>query len=439
MATTLLRGGYVLTMDESLGDIPRGDVLIDGDRIAQVGPAVDGTADEIIDAAGMLVLPGLIDSHIHLWQEPLRGLATECWAGEYFPTVHPLSGRYRAPDMHTATYGGAVEALSHGTTTVVDFCHSVNSPEHADASVEALRRAGIRAVFGYSFRDRPEYEQRAFHSLADRIADAHRVAEMLAGDPLVRMGIALNNIDHVDAADNARELGCARELGVPVMVHSVDPEDIDELHRRGLLGPDLLWVHQESAGPEQLSKLAEHGGSISVTPEVEMAASGAFPVTGRALRHGVPVALGVDIPSGVNADLLVQMRLAFQVERMFDAFMERIEGRKPTRTSRVPALSARAVLGLATSDGARALGLDDRGRLRPGLLADVLMLNTGPFGLGAGDPAAHVVVHASSSDVDTVIVGGQVRRRAGRLVGVDEGALHAELMAVREHVAPKNP
>ncbi|WP_051580504.1 amidohydrolase family protein [Pseudonocardia acaciae] len=432
---TLIKGGAVLTMDPELGDLPRGDVLVEGRRIAAVAAELDVPADETVDAANTLVMPGLIDSHVHLWQVPLRGLAAQCWAGEYFPTVHPLAGRYRPEDMYAATYGGAVEALSHGTTTVVDFCHSVNSPEHADASVAALRDAGVRALFGYSFRDRPEVARRAFTGHDQRVRDAARVADALAGDGLVRMAIALNNIDHVDAPTGARELACARELGVLATVHSVDPGDIDELHRRDLLGPDIVWVHQESAGPEQLALLAARGGVIAVTPEIEAGMSGRYPVTGRALRHGVPVTLGVDIPSGVNADLLVQLRLAFQLQRLFDAQRERMEGRDAVRTPRVPALTARDVVRLATVDAARALGLGDRaGSLIPGKDADVLLLATAPFGLGAGDLAAHVVCHASAADVDSVLVAGEFRKRGGRLVGVDEGRLRRDLAAARGHV-----
>lgn len=432
---TLLRGGYLVTMDDALGDVERGDLLVEGSRIAAVGGDLDVPADEVIDASGAIVLPGLIDSHIHLWQAPLRGLATECWAGEYFPTVHPLAGRYRPEDMYRATHAGAVEALSHGTTTVVDFCHAVNSPEHADASLAALREAGVRAWFGYSFRDRPEYPNRAFGSFEDRLKDAQRVREALPDGGLARMGIALNNIDHVDARTNARELGCARELGALAMVHSVHAPDIDTLHSRGLLGPDLLWVHQETAGPDQLALLAEHGGVIAATPEVEFGMGGLYPVTGRALRAGVPVTLGVDIPSGVNPDMLVQMRLAFQIERMRDGQRERAEGRDLARTDRVPTLTARDVLRLATVDAARALGIGDRvGRLAPGLDADVLMLSTAPFGFGAGDPAGYVVVHASAADVDTVVVAGHIRRRSGRMVDVDEPRLRDDAAAVRDRV-----
>ena len=110
----LVKGGHVLTMDESLGDLEVGDVLIEDGRIAAVGHDLGASADEVIDASGKLVLPGLIDSHIHLWQTPLRGAAGETWADEYFKVVHPVSGRFSPEDMRVATYAGGLELLSHG-------------------------------------------------------------------------------------------------------------------------------------------------------------------------------------------------------------------------------------------------------------------------------------------------------------------------------------
>ncbi len=434
---TLLRGGHVITMDRELGDVEHGDVLIEDGRIAAVERGLDAAADEVIDVSGSIVLPGLIDSHIHLWQTPLRGLASEVWAGEYFPTVHPLSGRYRPQDMHAATYGGAIELLSHGVTTVFDFCHSVNSPQHADASVDALQEAGIRALFGYSFRDRPEVPERAFHSHEERVRDAHRVrSERLADEAgLVQLAIALNNLEHVDEETFERELACARELGALATVHSLLPWEIGEVHRRGLLRPDLMWVHVTPATDHELELLREHGGSIAATPEIEFAMEGLYPLTGRCVRRGVPTTLGVDVASAVSADLLVQMRLAFDVERMLDGQHGRMFGREPARKEGLPTLSARAVLGLGTIDAARALGIDGRtGSLTPGKDADVLVLGTEPFGMGLGDPAAHVILQSSAANVDHVLVAGRPRVRDGELVDVDVARMRRQLDEAREHV-----
>src|SRR5262249_39733927 len=153
--TTLLRDGNLLTMDDRLGAF-RGDVLIEGSRIREVAPSITVAADEVVDLDGAVVLPGLVDCHVHLWQAPIRGVAAGCWGREYFGVVHPLSARFRATDLYAATFAAGAELLTHGVTTAVDFCHSTNSPAHAEASLAALSDVGIRALFGFSFRERPE-------------------------------------------------------------------------------------------------------------------------------------------------------------------------------------------------------------------------------------------------------------------------------------------
>ena len=432
---TLISGGRVVTMDPGLGDLEEGDVLIEGARIAAVGQALEADADEVVDARGMLVHPGLVDAHIHLWQTPLRGLAAHCFGMEYFPTIHPLSQRFRAEDIHAATYGGALELLAHGVTTVYDFNHSIHSPEHADAAVEALDEAGIRALFGYSLRDRPELEERELRSVEDRMRDARRLREARGDGGRVRLALALNNLEHVSPEDNSREVAWARELGVPATVHTIRPGQVADAHRRGVLGPDLQWVHATAITDAELALLAAEGGAIAVTPESEAAIMAVWPVTGRAVRHGVPVGLGVDIVSAVSGDVAAQIRSALTLDRIADAQAHRLQGREPVRTADSPLLDARRALELATSEAARSIGLGDvAGSLTPGKAADVVVREIPPFAPPAGDLATHLVLHSSRADVHTVLVDGEVRVRAGALVGVDLARVRDLLDAAREHV-----
>lgn len=422
-------------MDPALGDLPEGDVLVEDGRIAAVAPQLDVPADEVVDARGALVHPGLVDAHIHLWQTPLRGLAADCFGNEYFPTIHPISQHYRAEDMEAATYGGAVELLAYGVTTAYDFCHSIHTPEHADAAIAGLRSAGIRALFGYSLRDRPELETRTLRTPDERMADARRIRAELDGGGLVRMALALNNLEHLTADANAAELACARELGVPATVHSIRPGQIADLARRGLLADDLQVVHATAATDDELALLGEHGGVIATTPESEAAMMSVWPVTGRALRHGVPVGLGVDVVSLASGDVLAQARSVLTLDRLADAQEHRLQGREPARTATSPTLDARRALELATSEAARSMGLGDEiGSLTPGKAADVVIRNVPAFGRPAGDLAAHLVLHSSRADVRTVLVGGEVRVRDGAPVGVDLERLGDRLDRVREHV-----
>jgi len=434
--TTLLQGGTVITMDESIGDLATGDVLIEGDRIVSVAPHIDAAADETIDARGTIVLPGLIDTHVHLWQTAIRGISAGAWGFEYFPIVHPFAARLRPDDMHVATYGGAVEALANGVTTVFDFCHATNSPEHADASVDALSQSGVRALFGFGLRDRPEVAHRAFSSLDDRIADVRRLHAARHGgdDGRIQIAVAMNNPDHVDAETAAREYGCARDLGIRSTLHSDLRRQVSEAHERGLLGPDVLWVHCNGIGDDELELLRDYGGVISATPEAE-ASAGAEPAVGRALSYGVPTVLGIDIITAVNTSLLMQMRVTYALERVLHRQRVRRQPREPGRARPRPAVDARRLLKMATIDGAAALGLDSKvGSLTPGKLADVLVVADGPFGRGAGDAASHLIFQTSRAEVETVIVGGQIRVRNGSLVDVDLPALKERLEESRDYL-----
>lgn len=437
---TLLRGGYVLTMDAELGEMKRGDVLIEGERIAAVSPQLEVAADETIDASGSIVMPGLIDCHIHLWQTPVRGIAAGAWGREYFGIVHPLSARVRPQDMHAGTYGGAVELLSHGVTTLLDFCHSVNSPAHADASLDALDAAGIRALFGYSFRDRPEVQERDFNSLDDRIRDLRRLQGRIGSGGRVQLAAALNNIDHVTPEVHARELGAARELGLRATVHSNLDGQVTQTAGQDLLGEDILWVHCGAISDPELSLLAEHGGAVIATPEIEAGLMSITPVVGRARQHGVPVGLGIDVPSAVNGDLLAQMRITYALDRLVDSQTDRLQGRLSSRTAHSPTLDARRVLELGTIEAARILGIErETGSLTPGKLADVAVFSTEPFGLGGGDAFNHVLFQCSARSVDSVFVGGAPRVRDGKLVDVDLRRLREQLDAARDWVLGRDP
>lgn len=432
---TLLRGGRVLTMDEGLGDFEVGDVLIEGDRIAAVGPDLGGVADETIDLGGAIVMPGLIDCHVHLWQTAVRGLAAGRWGREYFGVVHPLSARYRPQDMEVSTYAGAVELLSYGVTTVLDFCHSVNSPEHAEGSLAGLDGAGIRALYGYGFRDRPEVECRAFRTLEDRVDTLHRLYGERGSEGRVRLAVALNNIEHVEPSQHAAELGAGRELGLRATVHSNLDGQVTQAAAQGLLGDDVLWVHCGAISDPELRTMAENGGAIVCCPEVEAGLTATTPIVGRALRNGVPVGLGVDVPTAVNADLLTQMRVTYAIDRLLDGETDRRQGRASKRTETSPTLDARALIELATTGAARMLGLEaETGSLTPGKQADLVVLSNHPYGLGAGDPYDHVLFQTGSRDVDSVYVGGVPRVREGRLLDVDLGRLRGRLDASRDWV-----
>ncbi|MGY1814919.1 amidohydrolase family protein [Blastococcus sp. SYSU D00820] len=423
---TLLRGAHVVTMDPDVGDLV-GDVLLDGDRIVQVGPTIADGYDEVVDLRGSVLVPGFVDTHIHLWQSALRGLASSCWGREYFGLVHPLSGRLRPDDMFEATRGGALELLSHGVTTTLDFCHATNSAAHADASIAGLTDAGIRALFAFSFRPRPEAGSDELPTFGSRVEELQRLAA--AHDGPVRMAVSLNNIEHVSPDAHAAEVQAARELGLKATVHANLPGQVAQSAGQGLLGDDLLWVHCGPITDAELDLLAEARSPLLITPEVEAGQMGITPNLGRALRRGVPVGIGTDSPTAVNGDPFVQMRIALALDRHSDSTVDRLAGRPPARRAGSPALDPRRVLELATIGGARALGMDaEIGSITPGKCADLVVVDTEPFGLGGAEAAEHVVLQAGSGAVGRVYVGG-------RLVVADRRLHRPDLPEIRERLA----
>jgi cytosine/adenosine deaminase-related metal-dependent hydrolase len=422
----VIRSGRVITADRSLGEFDRADVLVEGTKIVAVGQDLGVAGDaEVLDVAGKIVLPGLVDTHRHLWQTPLRGACSNLTLFEYFGTIlDPLSAAYTPEDIYAATYAGALEALGAGVTTVLDYCHCVNSPEHADAAVAALRDSGIRAMYGYGYRA-SNVPEPAFGDQDARIRDARRIRSEHFGadESLLSMAIALNELELVDTATSRREIYSARELGVPMTLHScalTSPvlfKGVERLHDAGLLGQDMVHAHCNAITDHELRLLAEQGGHVSITPETEMQMGLGFPITGRALAHGLRPTLGVDIVSNNSGDLFTQMRLALQVQRALDNDVHLREHRMADHLNLQPS----DVIEFATIDGANALGLASRiGSLSPGKEADIVILDTRRINLApVNDAAATIVLQASPADVETVLVAGRVVKRDGQLVGVD--------------------
>ena len=145
----LIRDAYVLTMDAAVGDIAGGDVHVRGGTIAAVGRGLTAPGAEVIDGTGMLVLPGFVETHWHVWTALLRSLSGDRQEHGYFPTSRTVGAFYTADDMYAAGRLAAAEALHSGITFLHDWCHNVRAPAYAEAALRALTEAGIRARFSY--------------------------------------------------------------------------------------------------------------------------------------------------------------------------------------------------------------------------------------------------------------------------------------------------
>lgn len=435
----LIRGGRVLTMLPGSGEIAA-DVLVRGNRIADVAPQIACSDATVIDASGMIVLPGFVDTHRHVWQTQLRTVATDWSLFNYFVQMRLMySGFYRPDDVYLGNHVGALEALDAGITTIVDHCHILHTPEHTDEALRGLEESGIRAIFCYGLFESPSHggdAARASLPLGWRLGDARRVRRdrLASDDGRIRMGIAPSEIDASPYRANVAEIRFARELAahrischVAMGAYDSGNRFVERMGKDGLLAEDLLFVHGSALTDDELRRMSDAGAAVSVTPETEMQMGMGFPVAVRARDAGVRSSLGIDIVSNYSGDMFAQMRLCLQASRALENREYERRGAAP-RTIR---LRARDVLDLATRAGAEAAGLADRtGTIEAGKQADIVLIRTDAIHMTpAIDAVGAVVLNANSSDVDTVLVAGRCVKRDGRLVGVDWPALSARLRA----------
>jgi cytosine/adenosine deaminase-related metal-dependent hydrolase len=433
----LIRNGFVVSMDPGVGDVPNADVLVEDGTIVEIGPDLGVTDAEQVDATGMIVMPGFVDTHRHTWQTPVRGVLPSCTLDAYFAAMlGNIGGLYRPEDVRLANYAGALEALNGGVTTLLDWSHISNSPEHSDAAIEGLQEAGIRAVYAHGIPTGTGENWWAFSEL-EHPKDIRRIREttLSSDDGLVTLALAARapGNSNFEAAKHDWEL--ARELGIRITVHvgmrlsGVHVHHIKNMDDLGLMGPDTTYIHCTDSTDEELDLVAATGGTASVAPYVEMLMGHGPPPTGRLFERGVRPSLSVDVVSSVPGEMFTQMRTAL-VHTRISAFTDTPD--EPF----APTLTHRDVLEFATIDGARTCGLDDRtGSLTVGKQADIVLLkanaiNTAPV----VDPTATIVVFADTSNVDTVFVAGRAVKRDGKLLDVDLAQTFARLDESRNHI-----
>jgi cytosine/adenosine deaminase-related metal-dependent hydrolase len=423
----LLRGGHVLSMDETVGELPGGDVLIEDGVIAAVGARVPGaeTDAEVVDVAGAIVMPGFIDTHRHTWQTPFRGVCADWTLEDYFRGIRlSISPNCSAEDVYAGNFLGALEALDAGVTTILDFSHCNNTPEHADGALQGLRDAGIRAMFAYGYYPAAT-ESPVFTEHEQRLADARRIREqsLSCEDTLVTMGVALTEVGLLPFDQTIAEVRSARELGVPSVLHtgctwgSLVTEGIPELDHHQLLGADQVHVHCNTLDDRNFRRLAENDCKLSCSPETEIQMGMGHPAIARALALGMRPSLSCDVVSSNSGDMFGQMRIGLQFERCMrnDAFNARNQMPEPLE------LTVRDALRWGTANGAHAMGLEHRiGSLTPGKQADLIVigghrLNMSPM----ADPVGCLVSQANPSNVEHVLVAGRFVKRDGELIGHD--------------------
>jgi 5-methylthioadenosine/S-adenosylhomocysteine deaminase len=439
MAKILLKGGTVLSVDPSLGDLATGDVLIDGDTIAGVEASIDADA-EVVDCTGRIVIPGFVDSHRHTWEAAIRNCAPNATLDDYFvdilDTFAPL---YRAEDVYASNVAGSLECLNAGITTVVDWSHINNTPEHPDAAIQGLRETGIRAQYAYGSANTSLEKYWFFSAEAIPGDDVRRVRETYfsSDSGLLTMGLATRGPGFTQDQVVQAEWGLARELGIPITVHvgmgrlAGRYAMVEQLDRLGLLGPDTTFIHCCYFSDHEWQRVKDTGGMISVAPQVELQMGHGWPPVNKARQFGLRPSLSIDVVTTVPGDMFTQIRAAFGAERARINALTWESG-EPTPSTM---LTARDMLTMATLDGAFVAGVEDRtGSLTPGKQADVVVIDSRAIGIApVHDPVAAVTLSADVSNIEHVIVGGTFRKRDFRLLA-DLDAAVSRVQDSRDHL-----
>ncbi|GAA3892181.1 amidohydrolase family protein [Streptomyces sp. NPDC003631] len=429
----VFRNGTVLPMDRNRSVLTGTDVLLAGDRIAAVGPRLavpDGTAE--IDAEGGIVMPGMIDTHRHMWQTAMRGYGADWTLTQYFVWYYLEHGRaFRPEDVYAGNRLAAVEALDAGVTTVVDWSHGLQTADHADAAVDALQSVPGRFVLAYGniqqapaeWTRAPEFRDFVRRRITDDDMLGFQLAFDVTGDP---------EFPEKPAFEAARELGLAVTTHAGVWGATND-DGIRLMHEHGFMTPETVYVHASTLSADSYHRIAATGGSVSVSTESEQSAGQGYPTTWAIRSHGIPVSLSMDTSVWWSGDLFSAMRTTLGADRArqhLDA-----HGRNETVTH--SALRADQVVEWATLGGARALGREkDLGSLEVGRKADVVLLKNdhSPVSFPLLNPYGHVAFQAQRGDVHTVVVNGKVVKHEHRLLGVDLGSVRHEVEQTVEHL-----
>ena len=429
----LIKGGAVLSMDDAVGNFAMGDVLIDGKTIVEVGANIDSGDAAVIDATGKVVMPGFVDTHHHQFETALRSQLSNgilindgrpANASNYYDTIlQKFSMVYRPEDVYINELFGGIAQLDAGVTTVMDVSQIHHSPEHSDAAIEGLRDAGRRGVFGYfeGWGERAKYP-----------ADATRIKEQYFASDDQLMTMVMGGEIYLPGYEEAWRVG--RELGLPIALHVVGTfgmqPTFDELGAAGMFGEDNIFIHMTGMSDDGWKYAADAGAHISLAVPIEMHMRHGTPPIQKAIDMGISTSLSTDVECTMTADFFTQMRGLITLQRMF-------ANEKALSGAEYPELmQCMEAIRHATMGGAQGLKLDRKiGSLTPGKEADIILLDAQAINVAPlNNVPGAVVTLMERTNVDTVMVAGQVKKWQGQLVDFDVARLRSELEASRDYL-----
>lgn len=429
----LIKGGCVLSLDRSIGDFEQADVLVEGAKIAAVRPNITAPNAAVIDARNSIVMPGFVDTHRHMWQGILRNILPDGSLQDYIRVVQRMVGQaYTPDDVYAGNLSSALGCIDVGVTTVLDWSHIHMTPAHTDAAIKGLAESGVRAVFAYGTpqHESGDWTKAPNHRFPGDIARL-RKQYFNTDDQLLTLFLASPGGTPEIILPTWR---AARDVGARITIHVGVGEFgrnalLERLHKVEPLRSDTTYIHCCTLNDTEWKLIRDSGGTVSIAGYVETLMGHGNPPTQKSLDFGVRPSLSVDVETSVPNDFFTQMRTVLSLQKN-EVWARRLAGQKDAGRF----LTAREVLEFATIEGAKANGLERKvGSLTPGKEADIILLRTDRLNvMPMNNAVGAVVTSMGPQNVDTVLIGGRIKKRHGELVGVDMARIGGVLDAARE-------
>ena len=328
MSKILIKGGTIISMDDKIGLLDKGDVLIKDDEIVEIKPEINAGDAEIVEAGEMIVMPGLIDSHVHTWQTGIRGIAGNWTMGQYLRGMHAnLATGFKPEDIYLGNLAGALTHINGGITSFLDWSHNNPTPDHTDAAIDGLEESGVRAIFGHgSPKPDPKEGQKHFSEVPHPEHEIKRLRNdrLSSDDALITLGMCILGPHYSTYDVTHHDILLARKYGLLASMHMsggfnrLVPDGIYKMRDDKLLNSKLNIVHGNDLSDEELAILIDHGVKMTTTPEVEIQMGFGDPITGRVMALGGRPSIGVDVESNISGDMFNVIRMALQIQRMID-------------------------------------------------------------------------------------------------------------------------
>jgi cytosine/adenosine deaminase-related metal-dependent hydrolase len=354
-----------------------------------------------------------------MWEGSLRGILPDGLLSDYTRDITGAArAAFRPEDAHAGDLVSGLGAINAGVTTVLDWSHIGNSPEHTDAAIAGLKESGLRSV--YAFGGGTPGAKNQFPQDIRRL----RRQYFSSSDQLLTLAMA--------TAPDLPSWAVAREVGAPITMHVNGAGAL--LPVAQAMRPDCTYIHCDNLTDEEWRLIASTGGHVSISGPIEMEMGHGVPPFQQAIAHGIRPSLSVDVETEMPGDLFNQMRTCFTLQRMQVLARERAGEKDLPKL-----LTVKEVVEFATIHGARANALDSKiGTLTPGKQADIILLrhdriNTLPLNNAYGA----IVLNMDTSNVDTVFIGGRLMKSGGQLVGVDIARVQRLAESSRDYLVGK--